>query len=322
MLCWSCGKELPDNAARCSYCEADVSSLPNEQEMMAAREFLAHMEPEVISELHELLTTSKDGEEFVNRLMVGDCPACDSSKTGNCEHDPDVDDITIGRCFDCGYMWCTICGSQYEPGQVACELCAEEDDEEVDWPQQEVSPLNRYHLLAAEIFCYSFANYQDHLGIGNIRFDVMMPNDAKMLEQALQEDWPLSRVAKELDLSEKLAKSYLRNCRDALLVIDAENAAESFRHAVRISIRRAVDAGLADEESIEDLVTQICYRAADLAVLLDMEDQPLSRYSQQLRQEPDSECDEGSCDLHDPDHNDIDDDFEDDDFEDEDADEA
>lgn len=28
--------------------------------------------------------------------------------------------------------------------------------------------MNRYHLLAAETYCYSFANYEDHLGIGRI----------------------------------------------------------------------------------------------------------------------------------------------------------
>jgi hypothetical protein len=31
--------------------------------------------------------------------------------------------------------------------------------------------MDRIHLLAAEIFGYSYANYEDHLGIGNIRFD-------------------------------------------------------------------------------------------------------------------------------------------------------
>ena len=33
MLCWSCGKELPENATRCAYCEADVVSIPNKEEM-------------------------------------------------------------------------------------------------------------------------------------------------------------------------------------------------------------------------------------------------------------------------------------------------
>ncbi len=308
MLCWSCGKELPEDATRCSYCEADIVSLPNEHEMTAAREFLASMDPDLMSELHEMFESSENGEEFINRLMVGECPACDSDKTGNCEHDPDVDDITIGRCFDCGYMWCTICGTQYEPGQATCETCDAEDNED-DWSAEGKAVLDRYHLLAAEIFCYSFANYRDHLGIGNIRYDTLMPNNAKTLEQALLENWPLSRVAEELELDEEAAQDCLQSCREALLVIDAENPAESFRNAVRISIQRAVNEGLGNEESIEDLVTQICYRAADLAVLLDLSGQPLRRYSRHLRRESGHEYYEGYFDEEDDDDEE---DFEDD----------
>ena len=44
--------------------------------------------------------------------------------------------------------------------------------------------MNRKQLLAAEIFRYSYANYADHLGIGNIRFDNMMPQAVDILEQA------------------------------------------------------------------------------------------------------------------------------------------
>jgi len=32
--------------------------------------------------------------------------------------------------------------------------------------------MNRKQLLAAETFHYSYANYDNHLGIGNIRFDL------------------------------------------------------------------------------------------------------------------------------------------------------
>lgn len=55
---------------------------------------------------------------------------------------------------------------------------------------------------------------------------------------------------------------------------------------VRHSIELAVAEGLRDEPSIERLVTQICYRAADLAVLLKRERKPLRNYSDDLRREP------------------------------------
>jgi hypothetical protein len=39
--------------------------------------------------------------------------------------------------------------------------------------------MERIHLLAAEIFKYSYANYDNHLGI-NERFDRLMPHDAEI----------------------------------------------------------------------------------------------------------------------------------------------
>jgi hypothetical protein len=54
---------------------------------------------------------------------------------------------------------------------------------------------------------------------------------------------------------------------------------------VRYSIQHAVEQGLGDKASIERLVTQICYRAADFGFRLDMEGKRLSHYSQELREE-------------------------------------
>jgi hypothetical protein len=45
----------------------------------------------------------------------------------------------------------------------------------------------------------------------------------------------------------------------------------------------ALEEGLNSAEDIDDLVGQICYRAADLAYLLDMEEKELSEYSIILR---------------------------------------
>jgi hypothetical protein len=52
---------------------------------------------------------------------------------------------------------------------------------------------------------------------------------------------------------------------------------------VRYSIKYAVEEGLETEEDFDQLATQICYRAADLAVLLEIEDKQLSDYSRELR---------------------------------------
>lgn len=156
--------------------------------------------------------------------------------------------------------------------------------------------MTRTELLAAEIYGYSFYNYEDHLGIGNVRYDRLMPESAEVLERAVREAWLVSKVAAELETSEESAQDLVEGCQRALAVIDAENPAESFRTAVRFTVRDAVADGLSSEDEIEKLITQICYRAADLAYLLKLRGEPLSRYSRHLRREPDVQYNEGYFD--------------------------
>jgi hypothetical protein len=156
--------------------------------------------------------------------------------------------------------------------------------------------MDRIHLLAAEIFAYSYANYEDHLGIGNVRFQKLMPDEARTLERAAAEGWPTERIARELHCDEAEAAESLRSYHRAREVVDAENPAKSFRWGVRHAIENAANEGLGDEASVERLVTQICYRAADLAFLLEREGKPLSRYSRHLRREPGVEYGEGYFD--------------------------
>jgi hypothetical protein len=156
--------------------------------------------------------------------------------------------------------------------------------------------MNRYQLLAAEIYGYSYANYEDHLGIGNIRYDKLMPDAARTLVRAAKEGWSTKRIARALDTDEAGAAVALRCYYCARDVVDAENPAESFRWGVRQAIEAALNKGLGDEASVERLVKQICYRAADLAFLLEREGKPLSRYSRHLRREPYTEYHEGYFD--------------------------
>ena len=146
--------------------------------------------------------------------------------------------------------------------------------------------MNRIQLLAAETFCYSYDNYHGHLGV-NERFDRIMPNAVRTLEKAVDEKWPLNRIAGELDIDPETAKNLLESFERARLIVDAKSPAESFRIGVRFSIKDAVTAGLPDDKAIETLVTQICYRAADLGCLLKQQKRQLSEYSEDLREEPD-----------------------------------
>jgi hypothetical protein len=156
--------------------------------------------------------------------------------------------------------------------------------------------MDRYKFLAAEIFGYSYANYQDHLGIGNVRYEKLMPDKVRTLELATTEGWSKEKVAKSLQVDADEASGLLRAFIRARDVVDADNAAESFRWGIRQSIELAIEEGLRDEPSVERLVTQICFRTADLAFLLKREGQPLSRYSRLLRREPGVQYHEGYFD--------------------------
>jgi len=159
--------------------------------------------------------------------------------------------------------------------------------------------MTREHLLAAEIYGYSFANYQNHLGIGNVRYEQYMPECAAVLERATRESWPLAKVAEELETDEPNARDLLDAYERATAVIDPQNPAEGFRNAVRFAVHDAVAEGLAADAAIEKLVTQICYRTADLAYVLEQRGESLSRYSRHLRREQGVEYYEGYFDERD-----------------------
>src|SRR6185436_1617168 len=154
-----------------------------------------------------------------------------------------------------------------------------------------MKPLNRWKLLAAETYCYSYDNYSNHEG--NPRFDRSMPDDIRILDRAWRESWPLDRLAVELDRSGDDAAALLDAYRDAIDVVDAPTPAESFRRSVRQAITQALKAGLESGEQIEALVVQVCYRAADLGFLLWSRHEPLHKYSGLLRREPGVQYDDG-----------------------------
>lgn len=153
--------------------------------------------------------------------------------------------------------------------------------------------LDRWKLLAAEVYSYSYDNYADHRG--NPRFDRHMPDDVRVLDRAIRQSWPLDRVAAELDRSAEEANRMIDAFRDALEVVDAPTPAESFRRSVRQVIKRALVDGIESEEQLEALVVQICYRVADLSFLLRSRNEPLHKYSDELRREPGVEYHDGGA---------------------------
>ena len=75
---------------------------PTAEEIEAARALLEQLPPELAAELQQAVFDSATAEEFVDRIFVGDCPKCQSSHTGNCENDPEIAELLVGRCYDCG----------------------------------------------------------------------------------------------------------------------------------------------------------------------------------------------------------------------------
>ena len=123
-----------------------------------------------------------------------------------------------------------------------------------------------------------------------------MPKAVETLETAERKGWPATQTATALEVDVEQAEELLEALQRAREVVDAENPAEAFRNGVRFSIWHAVEEGLRDPEAFEKLVTQLCYRAADLAFWLEREGKTLSRYSRHLRREPGVEYYEGYFD--------------------------
>ena len=141
--------------------------------------------------------------------------------------------------------------------------------------------MDRYKLLAAELYGYSYHNYDEHEG--NLSYDTLMPNDVKIMEKAIKENWPKEKIAMKLKIDIEQVDLYIEKTRNGIHIVDSPTPAESFRRSVRVEIKDALIEGLKTEEDIEKLVNQICYRAADLGYLLDTEFSKLSDYSEELR---------------------------------------
>ncbi|MCL6613554.1 MAG: hypothetical protein K6U03_02855 [Firmicutes bacterium] len=94
-----------------------------------------------------------------------------------------------------------------------------------------------------------------------------------------------SDLAKALEIEEDDVERFQTAYRQALEVVDQPDAATSFRVGVRQAILRALEEEPRDEAWVERLVTQICYRAADLGYLLALEGKRLRDYSLELRKE-------------------------------------
>jgi len=127
MKCWNCLEEMPDSAKVCPHCEAAVEEPPDPEMEQVAADVLQNLDPAAMAELRQALESSSTAEEFANRLMIGNCPRCGSTDTGDCGEDPEIENPSIGRCYACGCTWCADCGEVLDGKPHDCPFW--EDDE-------------------------------------------------------------------------------------------------------------------------------------------------------------------------------------------------
>jgi len=129
MRCLNCNRTIPQEAKVCAHCEAPITDEPTAEELEAARDLIDQLPSDVASELRDICLDSATGEDFANRILVGNCPKCGSLNTSNCENDPDIGDLLVGRCYDCGQLWCTECDRMLEPKAPVCDCWTESEAE-------------------------------------------------------------------------------------------------------------------------------------------------------------------------------------------------
>lgn len=153
MKCWNCQKEIPDGAKSCSYCEKGQNREAVEPKVLEeALEAINKAEPGIVDQLRTMAECYGTAEDFANAIFAGVCPACGSEKTETCEDVQGIENIMVGRCTECGKIFCTDCGQTFENDVVTisspnCPACGssdtnfptdEGDDEGLDWALQDV----------------------------------------------------------------------------------------------------------------------------------------------------------------------------------------
>lgn len=135
MRCWNCRRVVSDEALFCQYCEADLQvPIPDGAEEFVS-DLLESMDDATLQTLRAAFERSENADEFVSRVMIGDCPRCRSSNVDDCENDTRVEDITVGQCLECGFLWCLECGEPLDldhpdcPHWEVCRQCEEDEGE-------------------------------------------------------------------------------------------------------------------------------------------------------------------------------------------------
>jgi len=110
------------------------SKKKTDQEISGLEDLLETIPEDARDELIRLAEESDSEDEFVRAVFVGDCPRCESDQTGMPEGPGDDEDMTVGLCKACGYVWCLECDHELAPGASCghwqiCESCEQLEEE-------------------------------------------------------------------------------------------------------------------------------------------------------------------------------------------------
>ena len=105
----------------CLFCEAAVQPEPTELEKRIVYEILIRMSPELLAKFEAAKESTNTVDDSLDRLFVRDCPKCGSEDTGSCYADPEIEEVQVGRCYECGQLWCTTCRRLLERDAPSCE---------------------------------------------------------------------------------------------------------------------------------------------------------------------------------------------------------
>jgi hypothetical protein len=75
----------------------------------------------------------RNKERTAWQVLLGSCPHCGDKNTMDCSLVKDLNDITVGLCNTCGYLWCLECDAPFlttvDCGHwQVCAGCTEEKD--------------------------------------------------------------------------------------------------------------------------------------------------------------------------------------------------
>jgi DNA-directed RNA polymerase specialized sigma subunit len=143
--------------------------------------------------------------------------------------------------------------------------------------------MNRIQYLSAEIYGYSYDNYQEKVEMRHVRFTKYMPQTIKILEKAELKPISDADLAKKLEIEIDKIEEWKEVYKSAKMVVDAGNAGDSFKIGIKETVKNFVEEEKMNEEKINELVEQILYRTADFGFLLKRENKEISDYSEMFR---------------------------------------